>query len=357
VKPALALPLLQLAVQLGQDGENGDRRDLTAIPMDSPQKIIATDGGIDRRRNLACIGHGCFAVLVLGVAIASAILWVRSYGEGSGIERSFHRTGSFFTLTLDHGRLTISGPPASPARAQGQQIIESNLAGVSNGDVRWRLWIGRGTDRPVRVGFPSVRSGTPGHLVYDLASPESAGHPPPEIVRPLLAALDDPDRFAGAHVTLSFAYRQSFWESSEDLFDSGFKWSSATRSGTSEYDGLRVELSAARFKEPDNLGSDSDFAAECRAKIDPGQLSAIRRQWHRRLDVCIYSIPYWPVQSAAALLTLVCWQSFLRKWTRRRVCRRQGRCLQCGYDLRASPDCCPECGAGSGGRMPAANAG
>jgi hypothetical protein len=32
-------------------------------------------------------------------------------------------------------------------------------------------------------------------------------------------------------------------------------------------------------------------------------------------------------------------------WARRRRRRRAGRCVECGYDLRATPGRCPECGA------------
>ena len=59
---------------------------------------------------------------------------------------------------------------------------------------------------------------------------------------------------------------------------------------------------------------------------------------------CVLPLPLMP------LIALWRWGKHARK---RAVARQKGHCAQCGYDLRATRDRCPECGAAVEG-VPAA---
>jgi hypothetical protein len=60
----------------------------------------------------------------------------------------------------------------------------------------------------------------------------------------------------------------------------------------------------------------------------------LRRAW----------MPYWALMLVTAPLAAALPIKFARRM-RRRHRHRKGLCLRCGYDLRASTDRCPECGA------------
>ena len=57
-----------------------------------------------------------------------------------------------------------------------------------------------------------------------------------------------------------------------------------------------------------------------------------------------YAAPYWFFALCFGLLPA---REILR-WSKRRRRRRRGQCRICGYDLRAAPDRCPECGSKKG---------
>jgi hypothetical protein len=54
-------------------------------------------------------------------------------------------------------------------------------------------------------------------------------------------------------------------------------------------------------------------------------------------------IPFWAAIALASILPAL-WLVRRRRLTRRRRRADRGQCLACGYDLRQSPERCPECG-------------
>ena len=68
-----------------------------------------------------------------------------------------------------------------------------------------------------------------------------------------------------------------------------------------------------------------------------GHVFLVRTAW------CIFISPYVLVVAFAVLPAIHCYRSRRRALINRRLT--QDQCITCGYDLRATPDRCPECGA------------
>jgi hypothetical protein len=68
---------------------------------------------------------------------------------------------------------------------------------------------------------------------------------------------------------------------------------------------------------------------------DGGEYSIIRR-W--------YAVPLWLVALISGVWPVWSIALSIRRMRRRRRAAREGCCKSCGYDLRATPDRCPECG-------------
>lgn len=95
--------------------------------------------------------------------------------------------------------------------------------------------------------------------------------------------------------------------------------------------GLRFPLPAGDAEEWLTIGS---------GRIEVWEYTSWDRTWYRLSDRG-FSLWYLP----AGLLALDVGFCYLSRWTfRAGRSPATGLCRSCGYDLRATPDCCPECG-------------
>jgi hypothetical protein len=138
------------------------------------------------------------------------------------------------------------------------------------------------------------------------------------------------------------------------------------RHGTLEPPGMYTSPQAFDFLERDDTPPGSNFIVRQRWPLrdtgfwraDPDVFPRPElRRWlgfardgpGRYMWVRLLIVPYWLVILVLALPLPV----FAVRWVCRRRRSRAGLCASCGYDLRASPGRCPECGAEPRPRAPA----
>jgi hypothetical protein len=109
-----------------------------------------------------------------------------------------------------------------------------------------------------------------------------------------------------------------------------FSWRSEIMRGLDGAVRDRADLNKLSF-------NDWGFGFHVRKTV--GRPSGWWRYGGRRLLIAYF--PYWLAVLCFAILPVLAAVKFLR----RRVLLRRGRCPDCGYDLRASTERCPECGA------------
>jgi len=140
------------------------------------------------------------------------------------------------------------------------------------------------------------------------------------------------------------------WARSYEFFDTA-AW--ATRMQMVAVQGCRGELAVGRVTGPQVSRFRPGFI--CTAEVAGGQgrptaFAQVCGAWgfyfdHPRQagvgDSRVFYVPLWFVLALSAILPA----SHIRRRSRLRARRRAlGLCARCGYDLRATPDCCPECG-------------
>src|SRR4051794_35466915 len=147
---------------------------------------------IRRRTRLVVAG---LWLLSLTACLATAWLWRRSrQSPGPDWRASFRLSGNRYTLRTAPGGIVVFGPPPGIGPPEFRAALADQVSRIRNEQLRW------GASRPPSiVGTPRGRRNSPAELVQS----NGLFQLPPGAVRPLLTALEDPDRFVAAHVLLT----------------------------------------------------------------------------------------------------------------------------------------------------------
>jgi hypothetical protein len=282
------------------------------------------------------------SALSLLLCVAVVALWMRSHDSSDRMSRILNRDR--YTLRSEQGRLTLFSPPRVRIATQPLQNISTEAddrveAIISRMDNRQLVWEAAQTDAGMLQKIQTFAH--PDEQVCDLWK-TNLGRPGKTIPL-LLRALERPEQFAIAHLLLGQRLGIAATEIKQQQPGSALYTS----------DGLRF---AIRAEAPQMGGPTFSLEVDaqwCSAQIDVTQLPAMREQWHRRLDVPLVSVRYCWLLGGLLALPITGYGALLRRRLLARSRLRYRQCCRCGYDLRASPERCPECGTLSSPQVPA----
>jgi hypothetical protein len=153
-----------------------------------------------------------------------------------------------------------------------------------------------------------------------------------ELVPPLLQALEDPDRLEAAVYCLRGHMPRSQWHSD-------VRWISEDQVRCTTLDGLEEDL---ELGVPATALGESSYETTSHAVL--ACIESVRDHYHRIFDVPVIRVHYSIATAGTGGLPALWLAGFLVGRIRRRGVRGEVRCASCGYDLRATPERCPECG-------------
>lgn len=265
-------------------------------------------------------------------AFAALPLWVRSLHHVS--RRGWVFNGDRYTLKSERGCLRLSKPPTTPRHQTPVSEFRDDsalAAQITSQRIDWYFMRQFHSLLDTRAGSVAFA----GYQMVGGPIPWARGtaslFPVARVAAPLLRELENPDTFVAAHLALAIRFGTEDRTTLSDRPDASCDFL---------VDGLCVSLRSIDKGHYESIG----IIYSAWAHIDTAQLSAIRDQWHDRLDVPIGAVRYRTIVIGAFAWPVLDALNRLRR--RHRIARRRSksRCVNCNYDLRASVHVCPECG-------------